>query len=117
MGEKVSRVGFDWPDLAGVRAKVDEELGELDEALASGDAAAVRHELGDLLLASANLARFLGYGPEELLREANARFEGRFRQLEGLARGRGLDLHHTRIERLEELWQEVKTLGDPPDGG
>ena len=117
VGEKVSRVGFDWPDLAGVRAKVGEELGELDEALAAQDPAAVRHELGDLLLASANLARFLGFGPEELLREANSRFEGRFRKLEGLARARGLDLHHAGIEQLEALWQEVKALGEPARGG
>ena len=108
VGEKVSRVGFDWPDLAGVRAKVGEEIDELDAALESGDPAAVRHELGDLLLASANLARFLGFGPEDLLREANARFEGRFRKLEVLARARGLNLHSAGIEQLEELWQEVK---------
>ena len=59
--EKASRIGFDWPDLAGVRAKVDEELRELDEALASGDARAIEHELGDVLFALANLARHVAH--------------------------------------------------------
>lgn len=107
-GEKVSRVGFDWPDVAGVRAKVDEELEELDGAMAANDPAAVRHELGDLLLSVANLARVLGIGPEEALREANLRFEGRFRDLEDLAGRRGLDLHGADLDELETLWQEVK---------
>ena len=107
-GEKVSRVGFDWPDVAGVRAKVDEELGELDRALELRDAQQVRHELGDVLLSVANLARVVGVGPEEALREANQRFEGRFRELEQVAGQRGLDLHRTDLEQLEELWQEVK---------
>ncbi len=107
-GEKVSRVGFDWPSVDGVRDKVDEELGELDRAIQSEDPQAIRHELGDLLLTVANLSRVLGVGPEEALREANQRFEGRFRELEALAEERTLDLHKTDIERLEALWQEVK---------
>ena len=115
-GEKAARIGFDWPDLAGVRAKLDEELAELDEALASRDPRAIRHELGDLLLASANLARHAGIGAEDALREANIRFEGRFRLLEGLARDRGLDIHGASLEALEALWREVKGLGDPPPG-
>ncbi len=106
--EKVSRVGFDWPDVAGVRAKVDEELAELDAAIACGDAAAVHAELGDVLLTVANLARMLGVGPEEALRDANHRFESRFRELERLASARGSDLHHADLGELEALWQEVK---------
>lgn len=117
VGEKVSRVGFDWPDPIAVRAKIGEELQELDEALASGAPDRVRHELGDLLLACANLARFLGCGPEEALREANARFEGRFRKLELLSRERGLDLHRADLAALDALWREVKALGDEPSGG
>ena len=66
--EKASRVGFDWPDAAGARAKVAEELGELDAAIASGDRARMEHELGDTLFALANLARKLGVAPEEALR-------------------------------------------------
>jgi len=107
-GEKVSRVGFDWPDLEGVRAKVTEELEELDAAIASRDQAAIHHEYGDLLMAVANLGRFVGVGPEEALRAANQRFDDRFRALEGLARLRRLDLHRADIAQLELLWQEVK---------
>jgi ATP diphosphatase len=117
-GEKVSRVGFDWPDVAGVRAKLDEELGELDRALQAADPDAIRHELGDLLLTVANLSRILGIGPEEALREANRRFEGRFRDLEALASQRGLDLHHSDLEQLEGLWQQVKaTRAGRQEGG
>lgn len=108
VGEKVARVGFDWPDLASVRAKVDEELGELDAELAGSDRAAVAREYGDCLLALANLGRFLGIGPEEALREANTRFEERFREVERLANARGVDLHTRDAEALDELWQEAK---------
>jgi MazG family protein len=106
--EKVSRVGFDWPDVGGVRDKIDEELRELDQAIEAGDPARIRHEIGDVLLSAANLARVLGIGPEEALREANQRFEGRFRELESLAAKRRLDLHQADLELLEGLWQDVK---------
>ena len=114
-GEKVSRVGFDWPDIAGVRAKVDEELLELDLAIAAGEAGAIRHELGDVLMSVANLSRLLGLGPEEALREANHRFDRRFRALEALAREQDLDLHQAELGQLEELWEEVKA-GPGADG-
>jgi ATP diphosphatase len=108
VGEKLHHVGFDWPDLAGVLAKVDEERAELAEALASGDAAAIRHEYGDLLLACANLGRFLGIAGEDALREANARFEGRFRTVEALAAAAGVKLEEAGLDRLEAWWQEAK---------
>src|SRR5512140_1890074 len=76
--EKASRIGFAWPDASGPRAKIDEELRELDEALASGDDRAIEHELGDVLFATANLARKLGHPPEEALRLAVRRFIARF---------------------------------------
>ncbi len=76
--EKASRIGFDWPDAAGARAKVAEELAELDEAIASGDRAAMEHELGDALFALANLARKLAVAPEEALRGTIGRFVARF---------------------------------------
>ena len=71
LSEKASRIGFDWPDLAGVRAKLDEELAELDEAIASGDRDHKEHELGDVLFSLANLARFIGTPAEDALRQAN----------------------------------------------
>jgi ATP diphosphatase len=108
VGEKVAHVGFDWPDLSGVLAKVDEERAELDEALASGDPAAIRHEYGDLLLACASLGRFLGIAGEDALREANARFEGRFRKVEASARAAGVAMEEAGLDRLESWWQDAK---------
>ncbi len=108
VGEKVAHVGFDWPDLSGVLAKIDEERAELDEAIASGDADAIRHEYGDLLLACASLGRFLGVAGEDALREANARFEGRFRKVEAAASAAGVRLEEAGLERLEAWWQEAK---------
>ncbi len=108
VAEKVSHVGFDWPDIAGVLAKVDEERDELHAALASGDRAAIVHEYGDLLLACANLGRFLGVSGEDALREANARFERRFRSVERSAAAAGVALEAAGLTRLEAWWQEAK---------
>lgn len=108
VGEKVAHVGFDWPDLAGVLAKIDEERAELEEAIASGDAAAIRHEYGDVLLATASLGRFLGIAGEDALREANARFEGRFRKVEAAAAAAGVAMEAAGLDRLEAWWQEAK---------
>lgn len=111
VGEKLHHVGFDWPDLAGVLAKVDEERAELAEAIASGDADHVRHEYGDLLLACANLGRFLGVAGEDALREANLRFERRFRRVEALAAEAGVRLEEAGLDRLEGWWQQAKREG------
>lgn len=117
VGEKLAHVGFDWPDIAGVLAKVDEERAELAEALAEGDRAHIEAEYGDLLLACANLGRFLGISGEDALRAANRRFEGRFRRVEALARAAGVALEEAGMDRLEGWWQEAKRCedsGDPP---
>ncbi|MSP55991.1 MAG: nucleoside triphosphate pyrophosphohydrolase [Myxococcales bacterium] len=110
VGEKLAHLGFDWPDVDGVFAKVDEERTELVEAIASGDAAAIRHEYGDLLLACASLGRFLGTPAEDALREANQRFEGRFRSLERLAASDGTALEGATPAELDVLWRRVKAL-------
>src|SRR5438046_2031252 len=68
LGEKAAEVGFDWPDVAGVRRKVDEELAEIDEAVAHGGQEEIEHEIGDLLLAVSRLAAKLGVAPEDALR-------------------------------------------------
>ena len=105
MGEKAARVGFDWPDAGGVREKVDEELGELDAALAGGNPAEIVDEYGDALLALANLGRALGLSPEDALRGASAKFEGRFRLMEALA-----PLQTLGADALDALWREAKAL-------
>ena len=110
VGEKAARVGFDWPDVGGVREKVDEELGELDAALAGGDPAEIVDEYGDALLALANLGRALGLSPEDALRGASAKFEGRFRLMEALAEARGAPLQTLDAEALDALWREAKAL-------
>jgi len=108
MGEKAGRVGFDWPDTGAVREKVAEELGELDEAVASGSAAEIEHELGDLLFAVAQWGRHLGQFPEEAVRAACARFESRFAVVERLIGERGKKMEDCGIEELEAAWQEAK---------
>jgi ATP diphosphatase len=99
--KRAARTGFDWPDPSGARAKIDEELAEV-EAAAPDERA---EEIGDLLFATVNWARKLGVDPEEALRAANAKFERRFRAMEDEAGDAfaGLDL-----EAQEELWQRAK---------
>src|SRR5690606_3401473 len=82
IGEKAARVGFDWPDGSGARAKLDEELGELDAVLGTDDSAAIEHELGDVLFSLTNIARHAGINPEMALRKTTARFRARFAGVE-----------------------------------
>jgi MazG family protein len=111
IGEKASRIGFDWPDLASVRRKVDEELAELDEAIASGRRAEVEAELGDVLFSLANLARHLGTPAEDALRGSIGRFERRFGHLEERLHERGFAAgEEAPAQTLEELWEEAKRL-------
>jgi len=104
-GQRVARVGFDWPDVAGVVAKVREEM---DELQAAASARRQEAELGDLLFAVANWARWLGIDPESALRKANARFKRRFAHLEREARQRGVSLDAFTIDELEAFWQAAK---------
>jgi MazG family protein len=110
VGEKAARVGFDWPSLSGARAKVDEELAELDQALASGDASQVGRELGDVLFALVSVARKADVDPEAALRGTLDRFTERVRGTEALAAQRGAKLSELAPDALEGLWQEVKAL-------
>jgi ATP diphosphatase len=100
--KRAARVGFDWPDASGPRAKIDEELAELEAATNETEQSA---ELGDLLFSVVNLARHLSIDPEAALRDAAARFESRFRAVERLAEA---PLHQMTIEELETLWQRAK---------
>lgn len=107
LGKRAGRVGFDWPDASGVRAKIDEELAEIDELPAQARDRR-SEELGDLLFATANWARHQGLDPEEALRLANAKFERRFRAMEVRARARGLELAKLDAAGWDALWNEVK---------
>jgi ATP diphosphatase len=108
LGKRAGRVGFDWPDAAGVRDKIEEELRETDE-VATGDPARRAEELGDLLFAVANWSRHLGVDPEEALRLANQKFERRFRAMEALAAERGRKLRELDAAAWDALWNEAKS--------
>ena len=110
LGKRAGRVGFDWPDAAGVREKIDEELREAEEA---PDPEQRAEEIGDLLFAVANWSRHHGTDPEEALRLANAKFEGRFRAMEALAAGRGIPLNTLDASGWDALWNEVKKASNP----
>lgn len=114
--EKASRIGFDWPDAAGARAKVAEELAELDEALASGDRARMEDELGDLLFATANLARKVGIPPEEALRGTLGKFISRFEHIEAELARRGVAHGGATLAEMDELWEEAKALSRQNSG-
>ena len=116
-GEKAGAVGFDWPDAAGVRDKVNEELAELDQACQTGDRAHMMHELGDTLFALSNLARKLGLDAENALREATDRFARRFGHMEGVLEAEGRTVAAESPEELERLWQAAKRVPgiDEPD--
>jgi tetrapyrrole methylase family protein/MazG family protein len=109
MQEKASRVGFDWPDVAGVRDKLAEELAELETARRENDAAAIREELGDVIFSLVNYSRALGVDAEGALRDANAKFYKRFTFMERRAQIDGRKLGDLTLDELEELWQLAKT--------
>jgi tetrapyrrole methylase family protein/MazG family protein len=102
---RVGRVGFDWPELEGVLAKIAEELQEVSEA---EDPLSEAAEIGDLLFAVVNYARWLDVDPETALREANRRFRTRFAHLEKEAAAQGCDLSEMTLEEMDSLWEAVK---------
>jgi MazG family protein len=108
LGKRAADAGFDWPDAAGPRAKIDEELGELDRARSGADAARLEAELGDLLFSVVNLARHLDVDPETALRRANDRFVRRYRHLELALAARGLQPVAAGSELLDRLWAAAK---------
>jgi tetrapyrrole methylase family protein/MazG family protein/ATP diphosphatase len=110
LGKRAASVGFDWPDVAGVRAKVDEELAETDAAVAGRDAAAIGDEIGDLLFSIANWCRHLALDPEACLRTANERFTRRFRAVEAEATRDGRAWRELDAAELERLWQRAKRV-------
>jgi MazG family protein len=110
MTTKAGRVGFDWPDEQAVLAKLDEETAELKAALAAPerDPARVADELGDLMFVAVNLARKLGLDAESTLKQANRKFRRRFRYVEQRLRERGRSPAESKLEEMDELWDEAK---------
>lgn len=107
---KAARAGFDWEDARGVIEKLREELGELERALPDSGSREAEEELGDLLSAAVNLARFLKIDPEIALKRANGKFVSRFHVMEGLARETGRAFADVPREEMEKFWDRAKYL-------
>ena len=107
--EKAARVGFDWRRTEDVFDKIDEELTELREAVASGDTASVQEEIGDLLFTIGNIARKLEVNPEEALQSTNRKFMRRFESMETAVRATGRNLDELSLEEMDRLWDDAKS--------
>jgi len=108
--ERAAKVGFDWSEPAPILDKIEEEIGELREALAAGDDAAVADELGDLIFALVNIGRHVGADPEMALRGTNTKFRNRFNYIEENLEISGESLEGASLERMEALWQAAKAI-------
>ncbi len=108
LGEKAASVGFDWPNSDGARAKIHEELAELDLAVASGDLRAIEDELGDLFFSLTNYARHLGVSAEVAARAANRKFERRFRSVERSLSELGESPASVGLDTLNFHWNKAK---------
>ena len=106
--KRVARAGFEWDEIGGVVAKLEEELAEVKEAMAAGNPDALREELGDLLFSAVNLNRYLGYESEELLQQNIGKFMRRFQALENRLHETGRAPADCSLDELEKIWVEVK---------
>jgi MazG family protein len=105
---RAARVGFDWPDADAVIPKIEEELAEIADARAGGDAGQLAEEVGDLLFSVVNFARKLNIDPETALRSANSKFDTRFRSIEAALRRDDRRPQDASLEEMEALWQQAK---------
>ena len=106
--EKTKTVGFEWENTGQVQDKVNEEIGELYEAVASGSADKMEDEFGDVLFALINYARFIQVDPELALERTNRKFIRRFQRIEAMAGAQGKTLHDMTLWEMDELWNKVK---------
>lgn len=108
--KRAARVGFDWPDAHGALEKCREEIIEVEQAMASGDANKIKEEAGDLLFAAVNVCRLLGLDAEQTLRHSNDKFVNRFGAMERhLAQLGHADLSQLNLDQMEAAWQAVKS--------
>ena len=108
VGERASQLGFDWPEMAQVWEKLEEEIRELKETVHSGNKARRQEEMGDVFFTFVNLCRFLDLEAEESLRQTTERFLKRFAYIEGQVREKGKDISETSFEEMDSLWDEAK---------
>lgn len=106
--DKTKQVGFEWDHIDQVKEKVDEEIGELYEAVAAADPEEIEQEFGDVLFALVNYARFLKLDPEAALEKTNKKFIRRFQQMEAMAQEKGKQLHDMSLLEMDDLWNRVK---------
>ncbi len=109
--KRASQAGFDWPEINAVFAKLQEEMNELVEAKEQGDPTHIAEELGDVLFCSVNLARHLNVDSETVLRNANRKFENRFRFIEKALSALGVSPEQASLEQMDQLWDEAKEKG------
>jgi tetrapyrrole methylase family protein/MazG family protein len=120
--KKAARAGFDWPDLAGVVGKIEEELAEVREAFAQGAAAenapaaegALECELGDLLFSVVNLCRYFGVEPSVALQRTNGKFENRFKYVEKRMKETGVEMKQENLTVMDKFWEEAKEKDQVP---
>jgi len=117
LGRRAASVGFEWPNLPPVRAKVGEELAELDAAIADGTRERIAAEMGDVLFALANLCRHLELDPEACLRRANLSFERRFAHVEKCVVAAGGDWTQFDLAALDRFWDDAKRVERGGGGG
>lgn len=108
--KRAARVGFDWPTADRVLDKVDEELGEVRDAMTQNDPEAIHEEIGDLLFVCTNLGRKLDVDVEASARTANAKFERRFRYIETRLQAQGRSPEDASLDEMENLWTEAKQI-------
>ncbi|GAB6065188.1 nucleoside triphosphate pyrophosphohydrolase [Aquifex pyrophilus] len=108
--DRASQVGFDFENINQVFEKIEEEIQELKESLEKNDRENIKHEIGDILTAVVELARFVGVDAEEALQEANERFIRRFSYIEKKAKEMGKRLEDMSLEEMDRLWLEAKSL-------
>lgn len=106
--EKAARVGFDWSEAAPILDKIEEEIGELREALAKGETAEIKDEFGDMLFAVVNLGRHLKLDSEAALSGTNEKFRSRFHYVERAIDASGSTLEKATLDEMEALWQQAK---------
>ena len=108
--EKVKGIGFDWDTKAQVWDKVQEELGELQEAEALNDASEIESEFGDVLFSLINYARFIGVNPENALEKTNLKFKGRFQTMESLMLAANQNISEMDLAEMDIYWEKAKEL-------
>lgn len=104
--KKMEKVGFDWPDINGVLAKVQEELTELQDALQNNEG--VEQELGDLLFSVINVTRYIDLHPSVALHKTNKKIRRRFNEVVRLATEAGIAVEKKSADALNELWDQIK---------